>query len=521
MGQATVISAKVGYETESARRLRYEAELESSMPGLPVSIRSKYSIDVLVHEGAHGQVWRLTDLQSGRHYALKTYKKELKSYKRLNFKANSLQLREIKSCSIKHAAIASCRKHYESNNLFCIAMEWLDGGSVRYYLEKRRHLSEIAAARILSQMLSAIAHLHRNGIVHRDLRLEQFLFAAGRKLIKLGDLMHCARSPLGGIVTDRTKPMVLLFAAPETIEQGEFSLMSDMWSVGCMLYEMFYGHPPFSGCGKSLLKRIVDEEPVLRPMFEDVSDPAVELLGRLLQKDPTRRAKCQEAASDFWFRFAEQTHGDYMTEKMRRRLSIDGKMQAELEAKRVQELEIAETNRREFASLKEDSSSDDVVQDDESHHFEESRVGEEEGGESEKWNESDSSQSSWRSSPQNNNSNETSSSSWSSSDDEPNEAITSSSSTLEVIARDRSEPTESFNGWGSSSASVTVATSTSLSTAPWEYGDTGSAADGAASTSESSSSAITQTVQNSSSQSIAPLCTRQHSVLEPVPETCI
>lgn len=171
-----------------------------------------------------------------------------------------------------------------------------------HYLDHKLRLDELTAAKTFHQATKAVEFLHSKNIIHRDLRLEQMLFTTTRRTkIKLTDLMHSTKLERGFPKTDTTKPTVFLFTAPEALKTGTWSKMSDIWSLGCCLFEMLYGYPPFTGEDKPLVRRILHDPVNLHPIWHDVSNEAMDLLHHLLPKDPFKRIKIKQAVLHRWF----------------------------------------------------------------------------------------------------------------------------------------------------------------------------------------------------------------------------
>jgi len=135
--------------------------------------------------------------------------------------------------------------------------------------------------------------------------------------------MHAARPAEGFKLIDQTKPVVLLFAAPESLAKGEYSTMSDMWSAGCMLYELLHGHPPYTGEDRALVRRILETPPVLKPRFTNPSSSAIHFLKGLLNKEPFARLTADKSISHRWFSEAMQISARLAREELERRRRLN------------------------------------------------------------------------------------------------------------------------------------------------------------------------------------------------------
>ncbi|KAJ1954546.1 hypothetical protein EC988_002373 [Linderina pennispora] len=283
-----------------------------------------------IEEGTYGIVYRARDKATGELVALKHLKLE---QERNGFPITSL--REIHTLLLaKHPNIINVREIAvgRSLNSIYIVMDFMEH-DLRGLMESMKdpfQPSEVKS--LMHQLLSALAHLHNNWIVHRDLKTSNLLMANGG-LLKVADfgLARKYGSPLG----DMTGLVVTLwYRAPELLfGQKEYSTAVDVWSAGCIFAELFLGEPLFPGRGEidqisrvfSMLGTPTDES---WPGFRDlpnarmfkftskpgdarlrekmlkrpgVTDSAYDLLGRLLAFDPEQRITADEALQHPYF----------------------------------------------------------------------------------------------------------------------------------------------------------------------------------------------------------------------------
>jgi len=148
-----------------------------------LDVRSRYSRKPIDQEvtlepqnvlgtGCSGPVIRAVEHQSGMDRAVKVYRKQELSLSRLH----SLQKEVNIYLMLSHPNIVKLHNVYESNETVHLSMELCSGGELYTRLKQKGNFSEKSAARAAFQMLSAIEHLHMQGIVHRDLKLENWLY---------------------------------------------------------------------------------------------------------------------------------------------------------------------------------------------------------------------------------------------------------------------------------------------------------------------------------------------------------
>jgi predicted ATPase len=203
--------------------------------------------------------------------------------------------REIHALSrIRHPGVVRVRDHGIEQGLPWYAMELLQGVSLRLWLEEQAPGPSLTRALTLVRRLCApLAYLHGEGIVHRDLKPENILVQPGDRpvIVDFGLLLELA--PVGRelLSVEEGVSGTLLYMAPEQIKGRLVDARADLYSLGCMLYELVTGQPPFTGDSVTELFKAHLSQPV-RPPSSLVSDLPVqldELICRLLTKRSQQR----------------------------------------------------------------------------------------------------------------------------------------------------------------------------------------------------------------------------------------
>ncbi|KAB0378653.1 hypothetical protein FD755_010231 [Muntiacus reevesi] len=216
---------------------------------------------------------------------------------------------------IKHKNIVTFHEWYETSNHLWLVVELCTGGSLEMVIAQDENLPEDVVREFGIDLLTGLHHLHQLGILFCDispgkillegpgtLKFSNFCLAKveGENLEEFFTLVAAEEG--GGdsgenVVKKNMKSRVkgsLIYTAPEIVTGSDFSITSDLWSLGCLLYEMFSGKPPFfSECVSELIEKICYEDP-LPPIPKDSSCPKassdfINLLDGLLQKDPQKR----------------------------------------------------------------------------------------------------------------------------------------------------------------------------------------------------------------------------------------
>ncbi|ELK10107.1 Serine/threonine-protein kinase ULK4 [Pteropus alecto] len=216
---------------------------------------------------------------------------------------------------ITHKNIVTFHEWYETSNHLWLVVELCTGGSLERVIAQDENLPEDVVREFGIDLITGLHHLHQLGILFCDISPGKILLegpgtlkfsnfclakAEGENLEEFFALVAAEEG--GGdsgenVSKKNTKSRVkgsLTYTAPEIVRGTDFSIASDLWSLGCLLYEMFSGKPPFfSESASELIEKIFYEDP-LPPVPKDSSVPKassdfINLLNGLLQKDPQKR----------------------------------------------------------------------------------------------------------------------------------------------------------------------------------------------------------------------------------------
>ncbi|XP_040595562.1 LOW QUALITY PROTEIN: serine/threonine-protein kinase ULK4 [Mesocricetus auratus] len=216
---------------------------------------------------------------------------------------------------IKHKNIVTFHEWYETSNHLWMVLELCTGGSLETVIAQDQNLPEDVVREFGVDLVMGLHHLHRLGILFCDLtpgkillegpgtlKLSNFCLAKveGESLGEFFTLVAAEEGSGDSGETALKKSMKgrvrgsLMYAAPEILKGTDFSVPSDLWSLGCLLYEMFSGRAPFfSETVSELVQKILYEDPLppvpKDPAFPKASSDFINLLHGLLQKDPQKR----------------------------------------------------------------------------------------------------------------------------------------------------------------------------------------------------------------------------------------
>lgn len=215
--------------------------------------------------------------------------------------------REVELLSqVDHPHIIKLYDVFEDDTNIHLVTELCTGGELYdRVVEKTQspegHFSEYDAARIIRNILDAIAYCHNvKQIVHRDLKPENFLLLNERddapvKIIDFG----LSKNATSGVMTSRVG--TVYYVAPEVLTE-DYTSKCDIWSIGVIAYVLLCGYPPFYAANERLTLKLVLEGKVEFPpsSWEEISNEAKDFIKKLLERNPKRRPTASEALKDPW-----------------------------------------------------------------------------------------------------------------------------------------------------------------------------------------------------------------------------
>jgi serine/threonine-protein kinase len=200
--------------------------------------------------------------------------------------------------SMTHPLIVPVRESGNAAGLLYYVMAYVDGESLFQRLERERRLSLDDALRIGRDVADALGYAHRRGILHRDVKPENILLADGRALVAdfgLARAIGAADSrqlTATGVVVGSAH-----YLSPEQLrESPDVDQRADIYSLGCVLFEMFTGGPPFTaGSLKEIALRILRvPAPAVSSLRSGVPAAVDEAVRRALAKSPAERFTTME-----------------------------------------------------------------------------------------------------------------------------------------------------------------------------------------------------------------------------------
>lgn len=258
--------------------------------------------DVVLGVGVSAEV-RLLHSHDGGVFAAKTFTKSKMSRSLLR----DLKMEVELFFSLDSPNIAKLERVYETDSHLHLVMEVLEGGELLDRLRKEKRFSNALGVDATRQMLLAVSYLHSRQIVHRDLKLENFVYERqGTEFLKLLDFGVSIRWKPGG--DDPAMSRLCgsqWYVAPEVLRQ-RYTEKADMWSIGIIVYSLLCGVTPWYPWESSMqevAKKIKAGAPYYDPArFTVLQLEARMLVKNLLEVDIDRRLSACEALSHPWIR---------------------------------------------------------------------------------------------------------------------------------------------------------------------------------------------------------------------------
>jgi predicted Ser/Thr protein kinase len=258
-----------------------------------------YEITALIGSGGMGEVYRAKDTRLDRVVAIKVLPEELSADSRRRQRLE----REAKAISrLSHAHVCTLFDIGRAQGVEFLVMEYVDGESLASRLSRGAlPIDEVLMCGV--QMADALATAHRQGIVHRDLKPGNVMLTkSGVKLLDFGlarmiepPATDAATGQMPTLTTALTEEGSIIgtyqYMAPEQVEGGTADARTDIFALGCVLYEMATGQRTFSGSTHaSLISSILREEPAPISAIQPLAPPALAwTVQTCLRKDPDQR----------------------------------------------------------------------------------------------------------------------------------------------------------------------------------------------------------------------------------------
>jgi len=196
---------------------------------------------------------------------------------------------------IKHPHIVNLLDAFKIKDEAILVMEYCKGGDLAKYMKVKKKLSEETTRHFLFQIADALHFMTEKKLIHRDLKPSNILLVKNddeKSIIKIADFGYARYIETQDLA--ETTCGTPLYMAPEVLQSQKYDSKADLWSVGCIMYEMLTGRVPFAAQTHYQLFEKIKSQEVAIPIDLNISDECRDLLLRLLKKTPTDRISFEE-----------------------------------------------------------------------------------------------------------------------------------------------------------------------------------------------------------------------------------
>ncbi|XP_059286340.1 CBL-interacting serine/threonine-protein kinase 1-like isoform X1 [Lycium ferocissimum] len=279
--------------------IHQEEEITRSERGNKKGMRvGKYEFGKTLGEGNFGKVKYAKHSDSGQSFAIKILEKN----KIQDLRITDQIKREICTLKVlKHPNVVRLYEVLASKTKIYMVLEYVNGGELFDKIASKGKLSEAQGRKLFQQLIDGVSYCHDKGVFHRDLKLENVLIDAGRK-IKITDFgLSALPQHFGDDGLLHTTCGSPNYVAPEILcNRGYDGATSDTWSCGVILYVILTGFLPFDDRNQAVLYQKIFKGDAPIPKW--LSQGAKNLIKRILDPNPQTRITMAEIKEDEWFK---------------------------------------------------------------------------------------------------------------------------------------------------------------------------------------------------------------------------
>ncbi|MFK7768045.1 MAG: serine/threonine-protein kinase [Mariniblastus sp.] len=258
---------------------------------------NQYEIESVIGHGGMGVVFKAYDTDLHRSVAIKMLLPHLANHQ----SARQRFLREARSAAaISHEHVIDIYQVRSDVEHPYLAMTYVPGVSLGEIVESKGSLPAIEVVRFSMQIASGLAAAHEQGVIHRDIKPANILLQSGGQKIVITDFGLARTADDVSLTRTGLIAGTPQYMSPEQCNGGRVNAATDLFSLGCVMYFLAVGRPPFDGENPmAVLNRVCSAEPKhVRALSPEISKPLANIIHRLLEKRPADRFKSASEAAE-------------------------------------------------------------------------------------------------------------------------------------------------------------------------------------------------------------------------------
>lgn len=250
-------------------------------------INGRYKIIDMIGGGGMSHVYLAHDMILNREVAIKILRYDFSNEEELH---RRFQREALAATSLAHPNIVSIYDVGEDGDLHFIVMEYIEGKTLKQYIQEFSPVSPAKAIQIMKQLTSAISHAHEHQIIHRDIKPQNILMDQ-KGNVKITDFGIATSLSATSYTQTNSVIGTVHYLSPEQARGGITSHKSDIYALGIVLYELLTGELPFSGesAVSIALKHLQAETPSVRAINAAIPQSLENVVIRATAKDPNHR----------------------------------------------------------------------------------------------------------------------------------------------------------------------------------------------------------------------------------------
>ena len=279
-------------------------------------VADRYVIEDVIGKGGMSRVYRAFDKNMNRHVTLKVLRED---YLATGDIVERFPQEARAAAGISHKNIASVYDHGKDGDICYIALEYVDGVSLKEFIDKRAPFAEEVILDVAMQVAAGLYAAHSDNIVHRDIKPQNILVSRQKpNTVKVTDF-GIARAARGNTLHAGSGSMGSVhYLSPEQARNGFLDHRTDIYSLGVCMYEMATGKLPFDGDTEVAIAmgHLNDDFPDIREFNPNVSKSLIKIIAKATEKDPTMRYRTADDMVRDLKRAVKDKSGAFVTEEI-------------------------------------------------------------------------------------------------------------------------------------------------------------------------------------------------------------